>query len=507
MAALNLLVEQVLPANISLILLIGISIYACSVFTIRLYFHPLSKFPGPRIAAATSWYEFYKDVILSGQYSKSFPSLHAKYGSVVRIHPNELHINNRDFFNRVFKNGTDFYKDPAFFGSIAFNDSIAFLTDPHEYKLRYDIVKTSFAKGHVDLLAPELEMIVTKAINQAKIAAETQCPLNIQQLYHCVTADAIMVLLYGRSLDLVMSGTAYPPLLSSLAMFGDRFHLFRSFPILARIALKLPPRLTDMIAPGYMDFRQRCLEWMRDISGNLAPSDQKEGNARMTVFSSLLQAEKDSPSRSMDGLVNEAYFFCFAGTESTSYALSCATYYLLTHPNSAKKLREELECQPVNADGIIEYQYLRNLPYLTAVIKESLRLSSPAPTRLPRIVPKGGIEVDDQLIPPGTAVSMSARMIHFDPDIFPKPDEFNPERWIGESGKTLDKWNVTFSKGTRSCIGINLAYLELYICLANIFNKTQIELYQTDEKAMEWSDHGAARTAKDVHVLVKGVKD
>lgn len=91
---------------------------------------------------------------------------------------------------RVFRNGTDFYKDPAFFGSIAFNDSIAFLTDPHEYKLRYDIVKISFAKGHVDLLAPELKMIVTKAINQAKIAAETQCPLNIQQLYHCVTVSS-----------------------------------------------------------------------------------------------------------------------------------------------------------------------------------------------------------------------------------------------------------------------------------------------------------------------------
>ncbi|GLA96146.1 hypothetical protein AtubIFM57143_003611 [Aspergillus tubingensis] len=475
MAALNMLVEQVLPVNIGLIVLIGILIYACSVITIRLYFHPLSKFPGPRIAAATSWYEFYKDVILSGQYSKSFPSLHAKYGSVVRIHPNELHINDRDFFNRVFKNGTDFYKDPAFFGSVGFNDSIAFLTDPHEYKLRYDIVKTPFAKRHVDLLAPELEMIVTKAINQAKIAAETQCPLNIQQLYRCVTADSIMVLLYGRSLNLVMSGTACPPFLSSIDMFADRFHLFRSFPILARIALNLPPRLTDIVAPGYMDFRQRCLEWMRDISTNLASSDQKEGNTRMAVFSSLLQAEKDSPSRSMDGLVNEAYFFCFAGTDSTSYALSCATYYLLTHPNSAKKLREELESQPVNADGIIEYQYLRNLPYLTAVIKESLRLSSPAPSRLPRIVPKGGIEVDGQLIPPGvsqgitlkiktdqanilaciqTAVSMSTRMIHFDPDIFPKPNEFNPERWFGESGKTLDKWNVAFSKGTRSCIGI-----------------------------------------------------
>ena len=91
---------------------------------------------------------------------------------------------------RVFKNGTDFYKDPAFFGSIGFNDSIAFLTDPHGYKLRYDIVKTPFAKRHVDLLAPELEMIVTKAINQAKIAAETQCPLNIQQLYRCVTVSS-----------------------------------------------------------------------------------------------------------------------------------------------------------------------------------------------------------------------------------------------------------------------------------------------------------------------------
>lgn len=65
-----------------------------------------------------------------------------------------------------------------------------------------------------------------------------------------------MVLLYGRSLNLVMSGTACPPFLSSIDMFADRFHLFRSFPILARIALNLPPRLTDIVAPGYIDFRQ-----------------------------------------------------------------------------------------------------------------------------------------------------------------------------------------------------------------------------------------------------------
>lgn len=49
---------------------------------------------------------------------------------------------------------------------------------------------------------------------------------------------------------------------------------------------------------------------------------------------------------------------------------------------------------------------------------------------------------------------MSSHFVHRDPTIFEKPDEFIPDRWLGENAKDLEKWLVPFSKGPRSCLGL-----------------------------------------------------
>lgn len=89
----------------------------------------------------------------------------------------------------------------------------------------------------------------------------------------------------------------------------------------------------------------------------------------------------------------------------------------------------------------------------------------------------------------------------------------------------LEKWFMPFSKGPRICIGIkyvhsesnhnnarltsgsyiiiSLAYMELYLTLANVFGRFEIELFETDEKSMEWLDHGAAKNASNVKVRAK----
>ena len=61
-------------------IVLGSLLYGAGLAFYRLYLHPLRKIPGPKIAAATYWYEFYQDVILDGNYVKDYPKLHAKYG-------------------------------------------------------------------------------------------------------------------------------------------------------------------------------------------------------------------------------------------------------------------------------------------------------------------------------------------------------------------------------------------------------------------------------------------
>jgi cytochrome P450 len=86
-------------------------------------------------------------------------------------------------------------------------------------------------------------------------------------------------------------------------------------------------------------------------------------------------------------------------------------------------------------------------------IKETLRFSNGIPGRLTRVVPRGGLTVPSagKTIPAGSVVGMSHLMIHMDPNLFNSPQEFKPERWLEDGG--LDHWLVSFSKGTRDCIG------------------------------------------------------
>lgn len=68
----------------------------------RLYLSPVASFPGPRLAALTFWFEFYYDVIKGGKYTSKIAELHRQYGSVVRINPFQVHINDPDFYDEPF---------------------------------------------------------------------------------------------------------------------------------------------------------------------------------------------------------------------------------------------------------------------------------------------------------------------------------------------------------------------------------------------------------------------
>jgi len=118
-------------------------------------------------------------------------------------------------------------------------------------------------------------------------------------------------------------------------------------------------------------------------------------------------------------------------------------------------------------------EILEGLPYLTACIQEGLRLSYGVSTRLARISPDSVMIFNDGKkdwhIPPGTPTSMTSYLMHHNQTIFPSSHEYIPQRWL--DNPRLDKYLASFTKGTRQCVGMNLAYAELYTCLASIFRR------------------------------------
>jgi len=127
-------------------------------------------------------------------------------------------------------------------------------------------------------------------------------------------------------------------------------------------------------------------------------------------------------------------------------------------------------------NGTMKLQDLEKLPYLTAVIQEGLRITQPLAHRNARVLPYKGLFYRDAEIPAGTPISMTTYLVHENESIFPEPREFRPERWL--HNERLRKYLLAFSRGSRSCLGINLAWAELYLIVAHIFRRFKFDVGQ-----------------------------
>lgn len=211
--------------------------------------------------------------------------------------------------------------------------------------------------------------------------------------------------------------------------------------------------------------------------------------------------------RTLFRLGQEAISLIGAGGITTQHTLKTLTYHILANPRVLAKLTAELKEAMPDPSVPAPLQKLEHLPYLSAVISEGLRLNHAVPHRLERSFPDRAVKYGDYVIPPNTSVSMTTMFVHDDPTIFPEPRTFIPERWLDfksdnptpavshdyDSTSTdkdgqqplqqqtqqqrLGKYLLPFGRGSRACVGLNLAYAELYLALANIFRKFELELY------------------------------
>lgn len=182
-----------------------------------------------------------------------------------------------------------------------------------------------------------------------------------------------------------------------------------------------------------------------------------------------------------------------AGTHTGSWILTVLTYHLLAQPRLLRRLKDELRDAAAQhpQQQQIPLTALEKLPFLTAVLKEGQRLAYGTSSRSARVAPDTALQCGEWTIPAGTAVSMTTPLTHHDARIFADPDAFVPERWLDNPG--LERFLTAFSRGSRNCLGMNLAWVELYMCAAAVFARFGsgeardegdwgvLELFETDE--------------------------
>ena len=214
------------------------------------------------------------------------------------------------------------------------------------------------------------------------------------------------------------------------------------------------------------------------------------GGRRPTVFHEILASDLPVNEKSLDRLSDEGFVLIPAGSETTARSLSTAAFYLLSTDGVLPRLKSELNAAISDPTQLPPVKDLEQLPYLTAVVRESLRIGMIFSTRFPIISPAKPLQYGDWIIPPGTRISMTYSRLMMDESVYPDPWKFDPERFLPENPDFERNMRhlVTFGRGNRACYGQTLAMSEMYLVIAGLFRRFNFELYDTnfdrDIKAM-----------------------
>ncbi|GME37274.1 hypothetical protein GTA08_BOTSDO12935 [Neofusicoccum parvum] len=165
-----------------------------------------------------------------------------------------------------------------------------------------------------------------------------------------------------------------------------------------------------------------------------------------------------------------------AGSDTTAIALANVMYFLVENPSTFAKLRKELDNNLPAGTTIPAYSSLMQLPYLRASLDEFLRIIPPVSLGLSRITPPEGMDIAGHWIPGGTTVSVPAYTLHRNPSIFPDPEEYRPERWLGGKIGEMNSAFMPFSLGARGCIGRNITYMEQSVLVATLVRRYDFAL-------------------------------
>ncbi|OCT49257.1 Trichodiene oxygenase [Cladophialophora carrionii] len=447
----------------------------------RLYLSPLARFPGPKLAAFTAWYEFYYDAIRHGKYTFEIARMHRQYGPIVRISPWELHIDDPEYYEVLYS-----YHEPRnkykFYANMFGNPkaAIAILDHSHHRLLRSNM-NPYFSTKRIRSLEPEIQALVDKLCHRLNEFKNTGVPVTLQHAYTCFATDVVSDYTMGTGFHYLDEPDFIPDWSDTLSGIAQGSAWFKPLPWLLTLLKALPQHFVKKLNPGMglmFSFQDRCGVLINSVIENQRTGEEKQQYKQPTFFHDVLASDLPPEEKSAERLAQEIQVVIGAGAETVAKMLSWTTYYLLENPEKLKKLQEELNgLDPDRNATLVDFE---KMPYLTSVMLEGLRLSYGVSTRLARIAPDRALQYREYSIPAGTPVGMTSVFMHHNEGIFPDSYNFIPERWMDLDGRQrLEQYLVAFSKGSRQCIGLNLARAEMLLVMAKLFRDVHFQLYET----------------------------
>ncbi|KAF2272270.1 benzoate 4-monooxygenase cytochrome P450 [Westerdykella ornata] len=459
--------------------------YVFGSIVYSLFFHPLSKVPGPVLARINRLPSFYH--ALKGDRHVWIWQNFQLYGDKFRATPNLILFNNTRAFTDIYgvranTRRSAFYK---MWKRHANDVHTVNSVDKQEHAKKRRLLNLIFTERSVKAASPiivgHIDRWIQLLVGEDAIEDGWSEPRNMSTWMDHLIFDIMGDLCFGQTFNTKEPGEnslkKMPHLILKQIYVG---YILSKSPLFELLIFLQPRGLNKLMERARSTEVKQYNSFIESNVDDRIAAHKSSKSSRQDMFYFLLNAtdpDTGLPAYSKrDHLLAEARALVLAGTDTTSFTLCGVLFYLAHNPRVLHKLQKEIRSTFASKEEIVHGTTLSSCSYLRACIDEALRLAPPAPGELPREVLSGGAIIGGQMYPAGTEVGCAAYAMGRLDDVFGDWNVYRPERWTPSTNaddfhteadvRQLRKSFHPFSIGPLNCAGQNLATLELLLVIA-----------------------------------------
>ncbi|KAI0875892.1 cytochrome P450 [Hypoxylon argillaceum] len=439
--------------------------YWLAVFAYRILLHPLSKYPGPFVAKLTEGYAgFYAGLQRLHLVTQQN---HQKYGNVVRIGPNRLVFNSVQALHDIYNNER-VVKSHVYLVTLGFTGTVNIFSviDKAAHRSKRKLIGAGVSERAMREFEPTMASQIDIFLKQIVESSQKSEAVNMSIRCKRLTMDVIALLAFGYAMN-TQSEEPYRTLHGGIEASNAHNNVLMQWPRLQSRIIAYPLHYLTLAA------QKQAFALIE----NMIKTRTAEGKgSRRDLYAQVADELETNPEFRHSDVWSEALFLIPAGGDTTAAGISALLFYLTRHPEIYRKLAQEIRTTFSSSSEIHGGPQLSNCQYLRACIDEALRISPPVNGTLWRELPADDdgnkpFVVDGHVIPKGVQVGVNIYTLQHNPEYFPYPYAFKPERWLSgdeaEKRRTKEAF-ATFQIGYRGCAGKPMAYLEASLVIAKL---------------------------------------
>ncbi|KFQ53624.1 Cytochrome P450 3A13, partial [Nestor notabilis] len=376
------------------------------------------------------------------------------------------------------------------------NNAIS-LAEDEQWKRIRTVLSPTFTSGKLKEMFPIMKDYGEVLVKNIQKQVEKNNALPVKEFFGSYSMDVVTSTSFGVNIDSM--NNPKDPFVREMQKLIT-FDFFDPLFILTFVCPFITPLLAKMnvsFFPGdAVDF------FMRSLSKIKQDREKEAHKGRVDFLQLMIESQHSNNHGSNEAnhsykaltdieILSQAFIFLFAGYEPTSNTLCYLAYELATHPDVQQKLLDEIDTVLPNK-APLTYEAIMQLEHLDMALSETLRLF-PIGGRLERTCKKD-VEINGVTIPKGTIVMIPPYTLHRNPEYWPNPEEFRPERFTKENKEGIDQYTyLPFGAGPRNCIGMRFALLMMKTAITILLQHFTFQTCKETEIPLKMSSQGLLR--------------